>query len=586
MTIEFRGIDPAGLTELATLLEQRRNEIDAGARRSAAILHSVPHAAADVFSFRVQSVIAWAGEAAASLRRRAATIRRGQHTAYGQGTSHRYVDEAHYRALIAGFVPLRFDLDEVYRAWMIARAEGAGRELGERYLAGEDVSLDLSEQKNEAHYGYAAAGFFNIIGDEPTANLPRNLDLAVVQGALSASEAAAALRRYAHGFAAATATGALEFGIDELFAREDPLAELGSKYAAAMLFTEPGIAADWLESAADRIVLGESYLPWIISPDAVAAVIGGFAANPAVAARALARPRAAERLLRRSLMTRDTTAADIGELLVLAATTSLDSRAAAQVAAAMIGAIGSGDVQPHEEVLPHAATVGGAYIAELAYSLADSAADPTYSPRFKVSRATARVFFRNVMRSPAGYATLLAATQAWVLSTIAPAHVTTLGDYTTWVQNKADDIGRLLGTLVSADIVTAVEQAEDRAKRQQMLLDVVKALGQVGAEFTGPASMGLQPLVDFLRSRSDELLGGRYVEDAYYDNQMLQESLLDELDRALHEVMGNINLTGDNGDLEPGELEYHAGAIRNLLRSLITAELLAFSLTDIRPDFA
>jgi hypothetical protein len=378
----------------------------------------------------------------------------------------------------------------------------------------------------------------------------------------------------------------LEFSVEDLFSRSDPLAEINDKYAAARLFTEADLASDWLEPAALRIVVGEPHVTWITSPGVVAAVVRGLANNRNVATRTLTQPRAVEYLLRRSALVEEAVADEIGELLVIAATASDDSRPAAQVAAAVIAAIGSGAVRPHEEVLPYVAIIGGFYLDELAYSLVDSVPDPTSSPRFVVSRATARVFFREAMRSKDAHANLLAATQAWVQGIVAPVNVTTFDEYAIWVQNKTDDVGRLLGAIISADEVIAVEKADELARRRAMLLDVVKALAQIGAKFTGPVSLALHPPIESLRNRADELLGVDYVRDAHYNNQLYQEALLDELDEALYTAIRKLGLTDASRELDPGEIELREGAVRSLLRSLIAAELLAYSYGDIRlsPD--
>lgn len=530
------------------------------------------------------SVVGWANEEIGNLRWRVDVIRTGQSLESGRGIPDWYVAEAHDRALIAAFVPSRFDLERVYDAWVVAKAATAGRKLGRRYLAGEEISIDLYAPRHRAGYESLAAEFFNAIGDESTAYLPSNLDSQAWQGTMTEDEAAAALQRYAHAFAAATRSGAMQFTVEEFFTRDDPLAEINDKYAAALLMTEPGIAAEWLEPAAQRIIIGEPYVSWITSPGAVAAVIRGLANNPDIAARILTQPRAVDYLMRRSSLVEGQIATQIGAMLVIAATAPNDTGAATQVAAATIAAIGSGNVHPHDEVLPYAAVVGGTFIDELAYSLADSVADPTYSPRFEVSRATARVFIREVVRNTEGYASMLAATQVWVRRIIAPPAVTTFDDYTTRVQNKTDDIGRLLGTIISADEMIAVADAEERARRKAMLLDAAKTLGQLGAEFTGPASMVLQPSVEFLRNRADDLLKNVYVRDAYYDNQRFQEAILDELDEALYEVIRNLGLTDAGGELDRDEIELREGAVRSLLRSLIAAELLAYSSGDIRAD--
>ena len=373
----------------------------------------------------------------------------------------------------------------------------------------------------------------------------------------------------------------MDFTVEELFTRDDPLAEITDKYAAALLFTEAGIAPAWLEPATQLVVVGEPYILWITAPHVVAALMRGLANNPDIAAGQLRQPQAVDYLLRRSSLAGEEMAAEIGELLIAAATQGTPT--AAEVAGATIAAIGSDDVHPHDAVLPYAAIVGGIYIDELAYSLADSVADPTYSPRFDVPRTSARIFIREVMRNAEGSANLLAATELWVRSIIAPAGVATFDDYTSWVQNKTDDIGRLLGTIVSADRAISVEKAEERARRRAMLLDVVKALGQVGARFTGPAGVALQPSVEMLRDRAEELLGSNHVGAAYHANQLLHEEILDQLDEALHQVINAMDLTSANGKLDPGETELEEGAVRNLLRGLIAAELLAYSAIDLRP---
>ena len=136
----------------------------------------------------------------------------------------------------------------------------------------------------------------------------------------------------------------------------------------------------------------------------------------------------------------------------------------------------------------------------------------------------------------------------------------------------------------SRQLLIALEEAEERTRREAMLLDIVKALGQIGAEFTGPASLALHLPIESLRNRADELLGIDYVHDARYDNQLLQEAILDELDKALYEVIRNMNLTDASRELDPDEIELEEGAVRSLLRSLIAAELLAYSIGDIRPN--
>jgi hypothetical protein len=566
------------------LLDARSGNVAARALTITAILRAIHHVEADAFAAQLHSLVSWANEESCNLRWRAETIRIGQSLDYARGVPHPNINEARDRALIAAFVPSRLDLEGVYRAWMIAKPEAVARKLGERYLAGEDVSLDLPALRHRPNYESAAAGFFNTIGDEATAYLPHNLEVAVWRGTLTAQEAAAALQRYADALAAATRSGALEFTVDELFTRDDPLAEINDKYAAARLFTERGIDAEWLEPAARRIAIGQSHIWWVTSPQVVASVIQGLTRNPDIAARLMGESQAIDRILRRSSLVGPDFATQIGELLVAAATQAADTRAAARLAAEMIEAIGSGDIHPHHEILPYAAIVGGINIDELAYSLAHGVADPTYSPRFQVSRATVRIFIQEVIRSTNGYATLLAATETWIRGIIRPPDVTTLDEYTTWVQNKTDDIGRLLGTIVSADRVVSVDEAAERAGRRAMMLDAMKALSRVGAGFTGPAQVALQATIELVRGRADELLGNDYLRDAHYDNQLLQEAILDELDEALYEVIGGLDLTETSGEPDPGELELEQGAARSLLRGLIAAELLAYSVEEMRPD--
>jgi hypothetical protein len=313
-------------------------------------------------------------------------------------------------------------------------------------------------------------------------------------------------------------------------------------------------------------------------------VIRGLANNPDVAAQVLAETQAVDYLLRRSPLLDSTGGHLIGELVLAASTQTDDAFAAAQTVAATIAALGSGEVHPRDEVLPYVALSTGSYMDELAWSLSDSFDDPTHSPRFEVSRATARVFVGEVVRNTEAYAVLLAASEIWIRDVIAPPDATTLEEYTTWMQNKIDDVGRLLATIISADEILAIDGAAERARRQAMLLDSIKALAQVGAEFTGPAKVALGASTEFLHNRADELLDNGYTRDAYYENQLFQEEVLDELDRVLYEVIDGLDLVSEAGNLSPEGLALEEGAVRGLIRALIASELLSYSIGDFRPD--
>ena len=580
----YRGIDPTGLIELAAEVDHRGRSVDAAARTASPILHRVSPSDAGGFSEQVRSVLGWTDLETENLRWRADAITEGQQLDYGMGIPDIYIDEVRDRALIATFVPSTYHLEQAYQQWVVIKARMAGRELGSRYLTGEDVSAELDAYRHRANYESVAAAFFNKIGDESTAYLPQNVQMLVWRGSLDRSDADAIMLRFAHAFAAATRSDELEFTVDELFTRDDPLAELNDKYAAALLFTQPGIAADWLLPAAARVAVGQPYIPWITSPEVVVAVLTGLVNNPDVAANALAEPDAVEYLLRRSTFLDDAGGHLIGDVLVVAATEADDAVAAAQTAGAMVAALGGGDVHPRDEILPYVALVTGSCMDELAWSLSDPVDDPTYTPRFEVSRATARVLVGEVVRNTEAYAILLAATEIWIRDIVVPANATTFEQYTAWMQNKTDDVGRLLGALVSADQIIALGDAEERARRQAMLLDSVKALAQVGAEFAGPAKVVMGPSVDFVRNRAEELLGNDYLRDAYYENQQFQEEVLDELDRVLFEVIQELDLVSEVGELSPERLALEEGAVRSLIRTLIAAELLAYSVGDFRPD--
>ena len=101
---------------MAQLLERWSDDIDTRAQIAAAILQSIHHPEAGAFVAQVHSVIAWASQETVDLHWRAEAIHSEQQLGYSRGIPDVYVDEVRDRALIAAFVPCRFDLEGVYDA--------------------------------------------------------------------------------------------------------------------------------------------------------------------------------------------------------------------------------------------------------------------------------------------------------------------------------------------------------------------------------------------------------------------------------------------------------------------------------------
>jgi hypothetical protein len=571
----FRGIDPAGLGQVATRLEQAAGDIDVAARSAHVILALRSHTDAIDFAARLAATINWAGDEVANLRWRADTIRTAQLVELGVGIPNVYVGEAKDRALVAAFVPSGFDFDEAYEMLRRTRARATGRELGERYSNGDDVAATLAGHQHDPNFDAIAAAFFNTIGDEQTANIPLNVNYRNWQGDISEEDAAAMLQRFAAAFAAATRSGELDFTINELFDRELPMDNINNQFDAALLFTEPGIDPAWLRDASRRIVTGESYVTWVAGPEVVSAVLTGLLNNPDVAADVLAEPEAARHVLARSTL--GDQAPLIGEVLLVAATGADDARAMAATAREIIAALGSGDVTPHEKVLPYVAMIGGSYVDELAWSLSGWDNDPTYEPRFTVDRGEARLYLLETMRSTEAYAVILAAAQAWTSSVVSVEHPTSFDAYTSQVSNRTDDIGMLLTTIIDADRIIAVGDAEERMRRDAMFIDAVKGIADVAATLTGPGEVILHPSIDFLRDRADDLLDLDHVDDAIADNEQFREHVQDELRRAIYNVIIDLDLIGPDGDLDPHSLEVEQGALLNTLLVQIYAVMGRYS---------
>jgi hypothetical protein len=521
-------------------------------------------------------VEAWAEGKAVNLRWRAKAIAEGQRLVPGCGVPDSYIAEAHDRALIGAFLPSRFDLEAWSQQWAVAKSRRAGRELGNRFLQGEDVSQQLAEHSYRPNYEAASAAFFNTLGADLTASIPQNIWHFNPRETGGLDEATRVMRRYGVAFAAATRSGELTFTAEDLLHEIDPTTLLHDRLDAAHLLTEPGIASPWLQYAARSILLAESYTPWVVSPDAVVAVARGLAGNPEITAGLFVDADAVETLLRRSTMLGRDEAPAIGDALVAVVMDASDRAAAARIAAETITAIGGKGARPHGAVMTGVAVIGGTYLDEIAWSLVAWEHDPTYRPRFEVERGTARRFLLETVRNAEAYAVILAATQAWIANVIAAEGPTTFADYTRRINNRADDIGMLLATIIGADRINGVEDAEEVAYRRAMLLDAIGGVVRMAANLAGPAAAVVQPAADLLEDRATDLLGADPFAEATAENDAFREIVLDRLRTALHEIIVDLELDGPEAELDPQILAEHQGAVLMQILATIYATMSQF----------